>query len=114
LYSHAKRLGVKPVITSQMKQTLELHFKNFSIPAAAEDCFWNWTVLNIQDIYQLTPSDFEANNYLIYWYVFDVVGFRMYQNQLIHEEFIFHDVVQQMAEDFIKTSGKQFLKVTGR
>jgi hypothetical protein len=114
LFSHAKRLGVKAVITSQMKQTLGLHFKNFSIPQAAEDCYWNWTVLNIAEIYQLTPRDFEDKNYLIHWYVFDVSGFRMHQNQLIKEEFVFHDDVKQMAESFIKTSAQSFMNFLGK
>lgn len=96
-----------------MKQTLQLHFKNFSIPEAAEDCHWNWTVLNIPDIYQLTPMDFEDNNYLIYWYVFDVNGFRMHQNQLIKEEFVFHDDIKQMAENFLQTSADDFLTFLG-
>jgi len=96
-----------------MNRTLSLHFKNFSIPVAAEDCSWDWKVLDIKEVHQLTPTDFKNNNYLIDWYVFDVEGFRMYQNQLIKEEFVFHDDVKQMAVNFIRSSGEHFINISG-
>jgi len=96
-----------------MNYTLRYHFKHISIPVAAGNCSWNWTVLDIKEIHQLTPADLKKSNYLIDWYVFDVEGFRMYQNQLIKEEFVFHDDVKQMAESFIKQAGENFMNSSG-
>lgn len=96
-----------------MKQALEFHFKNLSIPVAAENCSWNWKELWIDDIHQLSNSDFDQSNYFIRWWVFDLPGFWMHQNQLIKEEFIFYDNIKQMAEDFIKTSRELFISSSG-
>jgi hypothetical protein len=98
LFAHSHRLGVQPIISHGMKTMLSPHFPNISIPASTMDCSWNWKVLEIDDVYQLSKADFEHENIFINDYIFDLNSFNLYQHQLISEEFVFDSAVISEAQ----------------
>ena len=101
LLAHSNRLGVQPIISAGMKSMLSPHFPNISIPASTMDCSWNWFVLELDDVYQLSKADFEFNNFYITDYIFDLNSFNLYQHQLISKEFVFDSAVLTEAQSFL-------------
>ncbi len=57
LLAHSKKVGLPAVISGGMRSVLERQFPDVSIPAAAADCNWNWTLMYLDEVNQLTKDD---------------------------------------------------------